>query len=266
MFEIFRIGFLEFTVLDILDISIVTFMLFKMYEYMKGTIAAQIFLGLLVLLLGSAIASFFNLSSLDWIFSRLTSIWFIVFVILFQPEIRRLLLFLGQNRMFGKFFRASSDETINEVVAAVDELSDSHTGALIVFVRNTGLRLYIETGEQMGAKISKRLLISLFYPNTPLHDGAVIINNKVIEAARCVLPLTQNENISESFGMRHRAALGISEISDAFVIVVSEETGKISVAENGQLFTGLSLPEIRDRLTQALSEKTMVSTNELVEK
>lgn len=266
MFEIFRIGFLEFTVLDILDISIVTFMLFKMYEYMKGTIAAQIFLGLLVLLLGSAIASFFNLSSLDWIFSRLTSIWFIVFVILFQPEIRRLLLFLGQNRMFGKFFRASSDETINEVVAAVDELSDSHTGALIVFVRNTGLRLYIETGEQMGAKISKRLLISLFYPNTPLHDGAVIINNKVIEAARCVLPLTQNENISESFGMRHRAALGISEISDAFVIVVSEETGKISVAENGQLFTGLSLPEIRDRLTQALSEKTMVSANELVEK
>jgi diadenylate cyclase len=266
MINIFEIGFLEFTLLDVLDIGIVSFMLYKMYKYMKGTIAAQIFLGLLVLLLGSAIASFFNLSSLDWIFSRLTSIWFIVFVILFQPEIRRLLLFLGQNRFFGKFFRQASDETTNEVIAAVGDLSDAHHGALIVFVRNTGLRLYIETGEQINAQISRRLLVSLFYPNTPLHDGAVIIKNKTIEAARCILPLTQNENISESFGMRHRAALGISEISDAFVIAVSEETGRISVAENGQLFSGLSLPELRERLTDALSEKTIINTPELASK
>ena len=266
MIEIFRIGFLEFTLLDLLDISIVSFMLYKMYQYMKGTIAAQIFVGLLVILLGSATASFFNLSSLDWIFSRLTSIWFIVFVILFQPEIRRLLLFLGQNRMFGKLFQASSDETTNEVLAAIDDLSDAHYGALIVFVRNTGLRLYIETGEQINAQVSRRLLGSLFYPNTPLHDGAVIIKNKTIEAARCILPLTQNENISESFGMRHRAALGISEISDAFAIVVSEETGRISVAENGQLFSGLSLPELRERLAEALSEKPIMTTPELAQK
>ncbi len=266
MIEIFRIGFLEFTLLDLLDISIVSFMLYKMYQYMKGTIAAQIFVGLLVILLGSATASFFNLSSLDWIFSRLTSIWFIVFVILFQPEIRRLLLFLGQNRMFGKLFQASSDETTNEVLAAIDDLSDAHYGALIVFVRNTGLRLYIETGEQINAQVSRRLLGSLFYPNTPLHDGAVIIKNKTIKAARCILPLTQNENISESFGMRHRAALGISEISDAFAIVVSEVTGRISVAENGQLFSGLSLPELRERLTEALSEKPIMTTPELAQK
>lgn len=253
--ELLRIGFLSFSLLDLADVSIVTFMLYKLYKYMKGTLASQIFLGLLVLLAGSAVASFLNLTSLDWIFSRLTSIWFIVVVILFQPEIRRLLLFVGQNPMFGRFFRSQSNEVINAVVGAVVELSDLHYGALIVFVRNTGLRLYIETGEPLQSKVSKRLLISLFYPNTPLHDGAVIIRNNIIDAARCVLPLTQNENISESFGMRHRAALGISEISDAFVVVVSEESGRISVAENGQLFSGLSIPELRERLYQALSEK-----------
>ncbi|NTW48677.1 MAG: TIGR00159 family protein [Chlorobiales bacterium] len=253
--ELLRIGFLSFTLLDLADVSIVTFMLYKLYWYMKGTLAAQIFLGLLVLLAGSAGASFLNLTSLDWIFSRLTSIWFIVVVILFQPEIRRLLLFVGQNPMFGHFFRSQSDEVINAVVGAVAELSDLHYGALIVFVRNAGLRLYIETGEPLKSTVSKRLLISLFFPNTPLHDGAVIIRNNVIEAARCVLPLTQNESISESFGMRHRAALGISEVSDAFIVVVSEETGRISVAENGQLFSGLTIPELRARLKQAVSEK-----------
>ncbi|NTV45582.1 MAG: TIGR00159 family protein [Chlorobiales bacterium] len=253
--ELLRIGFLSFSLLDLADVSIVTFMLYKLYKYMKGTLASQIFLGLLVLLAGSAVASFLNLTSLDWIFSRLTSIWFIVVVILFQPEIRRLLLFVGQNPIFGRFFRSQSNEVINAVVGAVVELSDLHYGALIVFVRNTGLRLYIETGEPLQAKVSKRLLMSLFFPNTPLHDGAVIIRNNIIDAARCVLPLTQNENISESFGMRHRAALGISEISDAFVVVVSEESGRISVAENGQLFSGLSIPELRERLYQALSEK-----------
>jgi len=257
--EIFRIGFLSFTLLDFADVSLVAFMLYKTYQYMKGTIAAQIFLGLLVLLAGSAVASFLNLTSLDWIFSRLTSIWFIVVVILFQPEIRRILLFLGQHRMFGKFFQNSSEEVINEVVGAVGELVDLHYGALIVFARNTGMRIYVETGEQISAKVSKRLLVSLFFPNTPLHDGAVIIKNATIEAARCVLPLTQNESISEAFGMRHRSALGISEISDAFVVIVSEESGRISVAENGQLFSGLSLPELRERLRQALSEKYVPS-------
>jgi diadenylate cyclase len=251
--ELFRVGFLNFTLLDLADVSVVTFLFYKLYKFMQGTVAAQIFTGLIAILIASAAANFLNLTSLDWLLNKLTSIWFIVIVVLFQPELRRLLLYLGQNRVFGGIFRTDSNLVIDMVVDAVGELSDRHYGALIVFVRNVGITPYIETGEKVGAEVSKRLLVSLFFPNSPLHDGAVIIQNKTIAAARCILPLTQNQNLSPVFGMRHRAALGISEQGDALVVVVSEETGKISLAENGTLLTGLSLPELRKKLIEGLS-------------
>lgn len=250
--ELFKIGFLSFTLLDLADVSLIAALFYKLYGYVKGTVGLPIFVGLLLILGGSALASFLNLSTLDWIFGKLMSVWIIIVVILFQPEIRRVLLALGQSRLFAGFFRGEAQETIEEIVAAVDELVDKHLGALIVVARNVGLKSYIETGQELDATLSRRLLVSLFAPSAPLHDGAVIISGKKILAARCVLPLTQNENISESFGMRHRAALGVSEVSDAFVIVVSEESGKISIAEEGKLVRGLNLAELRARLAKAL--------------
>jgi diadenylate cyclase len=250
--ELFKIGFIAFTIRDLADISLITLFFYKLYGYVKGTVGLPIFVGLLVILGGSAVASFLNLSTLDWVFRQLMSVWILLVFILFQPELRRLLLFLGQNRLFSGFFHSDSQEVVEEVAAAVDELIDRHIGALIVLVRNVGLKSYIETGQELDATLSRKLLVSLFSPNTPLHDGAVIISGKKILAARAVMPLTQNETISENFGMRHRAALGISEITDAFVVVVSEETGKISIAQDGKLVRGLSLAELRARLAKAL--------------
>ncbi len=255
--ELLKVGFLSFTVLDAIDVALVTIVFYKVYQYIKGTVAAQIFIGLLVILAGSGVVSFFNLMSLNWIFSRLTSVWIIIVVILFQPEIRRLLLFLGQSRIFGRLFRQSSNDVVNETVAAVEDLLSRRVGALIVFARSVGLRLYIETGEELNARLSRRLLASLFYPNTPLHDGAVIIDNQRIEAARCILPLTQNETLSGNYGMRHRAAIGLTEVTDAFVIVLSEETGQISLAENGKLLPVKNLEDLRVKLLERLSPKSI---------
>ncbi len=255
--ELFRVGFLSFTALDAIDVLLVSTAFYKIYEYIRGTVAAQIFVGLLLILAGSSVASFLNLASLSWVFSRLTSVWIIIVVILFQPEIRRLLLFLGQSRLFGNLFRQESDSVVNETVGAVEELVAKRHGALIVFARGVGLRLYVETGQELRAMLSRRLLASLFMPNAPLHDGAVIIENKRIEAAGCILPITQNERVSGNFGLRHRAAIGISEISDAFVVVVSEETGRVSIAENGILSTNLSMAELRFELTKALKQKAI---------
>ncbi len=250
--ELFKIGFLSFTLLDLADVSLITLLFYKLYGYIKGTVGLPIFVGLLFILGGSAFASFLNLSTLNWIFGKLMSAWLILVVILFQPELRRVLLAIGQNRFFASLFQSDSKEVIEEIVAAVNELVDRHLGALIVVARTVGLKSYMETGQELDAVLSRRLLVSLFAPNTPLHDGAVIIRGKKILAARVVLPLTQNESISENFGMRHRAALGISEVSDAFVIVISEETGKVAIAENGKLVSGLSLTELRTRLSKAL--------------
>ncbi|MFN3385478.1 MAG: diadenylate cyclase CdaA [Candidatus Thermochlorobacter sp.] len=255
--ELLKVGFLSFTVLDAIDVALVTIVFYKVYQYIKGTVAAQIFIGLLVILAGSGVVSFFNLMSLNWIFSHLTSVWIIIVVILFQPEIRRLLLFLGQSRVFGRLFRQSSNDVVNETVAAVEDLLSRRIGALIVFARSVGLRLYIETGEELNARLSRRLLASLFYPNTPLHDGAVIIDNQRIEAARCILPLTQNEILSGNYGMRHRAAIGLTEVTDAFVVVLSEETGRISLAENGKLLAVKNLEDLRVKLLERLSPKSI---------
>ena len=180
-------------------------------------------------------------------------IWVIAFVILFQPEIRRLLVLLARNPFFKVFAKAESHEVADLIAEAAFQLSVQQHGALIVLIRSSGIRGLVETGEILNARISVPLLTSIFYPRSPLHDGAVIINKNFIEAARCTLPLSQQNFIGgESLGMRHKAGLGISEQADVISVIVSEETGSISIAENGILIKGLSKDGLKRKLDKAL--------------
>lgn len=250
---LFKIGFLTVTVIDLLDIILVAFVFFKIYQFIQGSVAARMMLGLMIILLFSVIADLINLSGISWIFSNLKTVWVIAFVIIFQPEFRRLLLYLGQNPIIQKLVKVESPRFIDEVVAAALELSKKNFGALIVLLRDTGLKSVVETGQPIQAQISKALLISIFNPRSPLHDGAVIIQGNMILAAKCQLPLTQNPRLDPALGMRHRAAIGLSEQTDTMVLVVSEETGTISLAENGILTKGLTEQSLQQRLQAAFS-------------
>lgn len=254
MIELFRIGFLSFTLVDLLDVALVSFIFYRLYLVMKGTIAAQIFAGLVVILAFSFIAQAANLRAMSWILRTLTDIWVIAFIVLFQPELRRLLVLVGRNPVVRYFIKMDVDESINEVVAAVTELSRKKQGALIVFVRATGIRLHAETGTKMEALVSRSLILSIFNPKSPLHDGAIVIKDRLIEAARVILPLSAtSEWEGQPLGTRHRAALGISEQADVVVVVVSEETGTISIAENGVLKRGFTPAVLRRELKERLT-------------
>ncbi|PZN49773.1 MAG: TIGR00159 family protein [Proteobacteria bacterium] len=244
-------------VVDLIEIGIVAYVLYKLYQLMRGTIAVQIFFGVLVLYLIQVLVTAADMTMLRVLFSSVSEVFVLAVIILFQPEIRRLLLLLGQNPLIRKFVTSpAQEEMLEEVTTAVTEMSKQHIGALIAFERSTGLRSYIETGAPIHAKVTRDLLITIFYSQNPLHDGAVIIRNRRIEAARCILPVSTNMRLSPHLGLRHRAAVGLTEQTDAFVIIVSEETGRISVAENGVLTSGLTGGELLSRLTQALYSHT----------
>lgn len=253
MFDIFKIGFVPVTMLDLLDILIVSFIIYKVYNIIKGTIAAQIFIGLIIVLLLSITAQAANLKALGYLLKLVSDTWVIAFIILFQPEIRRLLLLIGRNP-FIKIFIKSDEKTIAHILTdAVFELSQLQHGALIVVIKSTSIKSFVEAGEVLNAKVNKNLIKSIFYPRSPLHDGAIIIKNDIIEAARCTLPLSSVTNIDgHSLGMRHRAGLGITEQADVLSIIVSEETGSISLAEDGKLKRGLSKEALREKLSVAL--------------
>jgi diadenylate cyclase len=253
MIDLFKIGFLTITLSDLIDIAIVSFIFYKLYTILRGTIAAQIFIGLLVIILVSFIAQTLNFRAVSWLLRLITDIWVIAFIILFQPEIRRLLVLLARNPFFKVFAKAESHEVADVIADAAFQLSQNQHGALIVLIRSAGIRGFAETGEILNARLSASLLTSIFYPRSPLHDGAVIVNKNFIEAARCTLPLSQQTSIKgESLGMRHRAGLGISEQADVLSIIVSEETGSISIAENGELTKGLSKDALKRILNKAL--------------
>ncbi len=254
MTELFKIGFLSFTLVDLLDVALVSFIFYRLYLVMKGTIAAQIFAGLVVILAFSFVAQAVNLRAMSWILRTLTDIWVIAFIVLFQPELRRLLVLVGRNPAVRYFIKMDVDESINEVVGAVTELSRKKQGALIIFVRATGIKTYVETGTKMEALVSRSLILSIFNPRSPLHDGAIVIKDRLIEAARVILPLSSTaEWEGQPLGTRHRAALGISEQADVVVVVVSEETGTISVAENGVLKRGFTPAVLRRELKERLT-------------
>ena len=257
MFELFKIGFLTVSFLDVVDILIVSFIVYKLYMILRGTIAAQIFIGLIIIFIFRFAAEAIQLKALFWLFKLVTDIWVIAFVILFQPEIRRLLVILARNPVMKIFGKNDMSESAEIIVDAAFELSQRQYGALIVIVRETGIRTYIESGELLGAKLSKALLTSIFFPKSSMHDGAVIVKGDVIEAACCTLPLSATTQVDgENLGMRHRAGLGISEQADVISIIVSEETGGISMAENGKLTTGLSKDSLKKKLKEAIITPT----------
>lgn len=259
MFELFKIGFLSVSFLDLLDIFIVAVIIFKLYSVIKGTIASQILIGLLIVLLLSFSSQALNLKALSWMLKFITDIWIITFIILFQPEIRRVLVLLARSPILKLQTRQGNLETINTIVDATFELSQHQHGALMIIVKSSGIKSFVETGKALDAKLTKELLTSIFYPRAPLHDGAVVIKNDIIEAAQCTLPLTQSTSVAgEKLGMRHRAGIGISEQADVLSVIVSEETGAISVAENGVLTRGLSREALRKKLSQALREQETV--------
>ena len=194
-----------------------------------------------------------NMSALSWMMSSLKTVWVLAFVIVFQPELRRLLIFLGQNRIIRQFVRVGELRFIDEIVNATMDLSKKNYGALIVLLKDMNIKNILDTGIVIQAKLSEQLISSIFNPRAPLHDGAVVVQNDIILAAKCLLPLSQNPDIDPSLGTRHRAALGLAEQSDAFVIIVSEETGMVSFAENGKLVKGLTENILKKKLNELFS-------------
>jgi diadenylate cyclase len=252
--ELFRIGFLDVTLVDVLDIALVSFIFYRLYMVMRGTVAAQIFVGLVLILAFSFISQAINFKAMNWILRTLTDIWVIAFIVLFQPELRRLLVLVGRNRVVRMFLRFNVEESVEEISGTAAELARKHHGMLVVIIRTTGLRSFIETGTPLQARISKPLLVSIFNPRSPLHDGAVVVQNRIVEAARVTLPLSQTSTIGETvLGMRHRAGLGISEQADVISVIVSEESGAISIADNGVLVRGLSVQQLRNELKSRLA-------------
>ncbi len=239
--------------IDILDIVIVTFLFFKLFQLVRGTRAAQMFLGLIIIIAASFIADWLRLDALNWIISSLKTVWVVAFVIIFQPELRRVLAQLGQSRVVRYFMRPEHLAVLDEIVRAVRELSLRKTGALIVIAREASLRQYIETGTRISARVTYELLCTIFTPQTPLHDGACIVVREQIVAAGCVLPLSENPMLPATLGMRHKAAVGLTEETDAVVVVVSEETGGISLAVRGNLRRKLDAETLREVLEEIMA-------------
>lgn len=253
------------TIINIVDVLIVSYIFYKIFMLIRETRAETLIKGLVLILIIMKVSELAGLITLYWIIEKTITVGFIALIIIFQPELRRALEHLGRSRFFFKPVIIDDEEMDNimsEIVEAAVNLSNGRTGALIVIEQETGLNDYIESGVKLDAIISSQLLENIFVVNTPLHDGAVIIRNNKIASAACFLPLTENFNLNKQLGTRHRAALGISENSDAIVIVVSEETGNISLAINGKLTRNYNAERLKDILIRImkhrLSKKTTV--------
>jgi diadenylate cyclase len=254
--DLFKFGFLTIRLLDIIDIALVAFLLYWFYTLVRGGIAIKIFILILAVYLLWLIVKALNMQLLGSILGQFISVGIITLIIVFQQEIRRFLVLLGSDSYLSKnnftkqfiplIWRKDPVEKLNytPVIKACKNLSQQKTGALIVITKNTDLKFYINTGDTINAVLSKRLLENIFFKNSPLHDGAVIIGNNYIKAARCVLPVTDNIDLPAYMGMRHRAAIGITEQTDAIAIIVSEETGEIALATGGKIKSKLSIEEL----------------------
>ncbi len=239
--------------LDLLDILLVTILIYQLLLLIRGTRTVQLVVGLVVLFVLYAVSRALGLVTVTWLLSYVGIVIPIALLILFQPELRRMLEQLGRGGPLGAAFgvtmgREEAIRLLSDVARAARVLSIRKHGALIVLERTTGLTDVVETGIKIDAVVTVPLLLTVFYPNTPLHDGAVVVRENRARAAACLLPLSENSSLSKSLGTRHRAALGITEQTDAVVVIVSEETGTISVAREGTLLRGLSEEELKVHL------------------
>ena len=253
------------SIIDIIEMVLIAMLFYYVIIWLKRTSAWTLAKCIIVILVIMLLAYIFNFSTIVWILSKTISVGVIAILIIFQPELRRALEQLGGRFLFRKIVNFNtigerfSDETLEELLKAVAEMSLSKTGALITIEQSVSLGEYIRTGIELDAKISSQLLENIFVDKSPLHDGAVVIRGEKIVAATCYYPLSSTKNLNKKYGTRHRAALGISEVSDAFTIVVSEETGFVSLTVQGMIIEDITMDELRQRLTFVQNEQPAIN-------
>ncbi|MBY0099541.1 diadenylate cyclase CdaA [Mesobacillus maritimus] len=247
---------------NIVDILLVWFVIYKAMGYIRGTKAVQLLKGIFVILIIKFTSDVFGLNTLGWIMEQAITWGFLAIIIIFQPEFRRALEQLGRGRLFSRSAATeeeNEEKMVESIIKATDYMAKRRIGALISIERETGMGDYIETGIQLDSKISSELLINIFIPNTPLHDGAVVIQKGHVAAAACYLPLSESPFISKELGTRHRAALGISEVTDSVTVIVSEETGNISLTKNAELYRDVSMEQLTELLQNELMSSTKIN-------
>lgn len=258
--------FITIRILDLIDILLVAFLLYQMYRMIRGTVAFSIFIGLFFVYVGWLVVKALNMELLGTLMGQFIGVGVLALVVVFQPEIRRFLLYIGTNYKISQSFglekllniekvKPAGNQQIKEIVRACDNMARSKTGALIVIPHRSELKEITRSGERINARISSALLETIFFKNTPLHDGALVIVGNRMAAARCILPLTERQDIDPNLGLRHRAALGVSEHTDALAIIISEEKGTISVAVNGELIHKVSLVQLTTELEKIIIEE-----------
>jgi uncharacterized protein (TIGR00159 family) len=261
MIFLFKIGFLELSWFDFIDVGLVSILLYQVYKLIRGSIAVNIFLGLLALYLVYLMVRAAQMELLSTILGQFMGVGVIAMIVLFQPEIRKFLLVLGRSTEFRENFLKTlsnlrhgyhDDFDIAQVMEAAKTLRATKTGALIVFTRDSELKFYAQTGDMLDAEVNKRLLLSIFNKHSPLHDGAVIIYKGRVKAARCVLPVSENDHLPPHFGLRHRAAVGMSENTDTLVMAISEETGRLILARNGKYIRSMKLKQVEQKILEYL--------------
>ena len=244
---------------DVIDILIVAYLIYRILLMIRGTRTAEMMTGLFVIAGGYYVAQRFELYILSWAIRNLLGYLFLTILVLFHPEIRRMLAQVGQNTFFRHFSGIEKSQVIDEIVRSTEWLSSRRIGALIVVERGIGLKTFVNSGVNMDAEVSKELLNSIFISGAPLHDGAAIIKDNRLVAASCFLPLTLSSDISKELGTRHRAAIGITEETDAVVVIVSEETGSVSIAVGGEITRHLTSSELKRALKNLLGSDTKAS-------
>jgi diadenylate cyclase len=261
MLNLFIHTFITIHFIDVVDVLLVAILIYQLYYLIKGTAAVNIFIGILLFYLLWILVRALNMQLFGSILSKFIDVGFIALLIVFQPELRRFLLFIGTSDLFtkGRIFdfkwqmNTGQKMDINAIVKACKNMSESRTGAILILTKNNELKFYANTGDVIEAKVSVRMIESIFYKNSPLHDGALIVSGNEIVAARCVLPVTENNDFPAHLGMRHRAAVGITENTDALAVVVSEQTGEISFSKEGDLKHGITPERLRELLEKEFS-------------
>ncbi len=258
-----KFKFWDFGIVDFIDVFLVAILLYYVYKLIKGTVAVNIFIGIIIIYLVWRVTDFLEMQMLHRIFDGFIKVGIIALIVVFQPEIRKFLLMVGSTNLGGrgKLFRkikflkneADSETDVVAIVSACQKMSSTKTGALIVIERNNSLDFLVNTGDEMTIKVTQPIIESIFFKNSPLHDGAIIIENNVVKATRVILPVNNEKNIPQRFGLRHRAAVGITEKTDAIALVVSEETGQISYIKNGEFIIFEDYQELTTLLNNELT-------------